>query len=300
MKNAVKVLCFVLAVFLIGAGSVYFIYFWQKSDFEITDGVNKGTAIITSYIGDSVNIKIPNRVRGKKIVSIDKNAFKESNIISVELNKYITSVGKDAFYGCDKLESVDLKSVRSIGETAFADCKSLKKFVFPSTVEKIGISPFLYDENLTDVSFNNNKFFILEDGIIYTSDKKELVTVIPSKKIKEYVCPDSLEVIDDFAFALQTELSSFKYNNKIKIIKPATFINCTSLTNIEIPENIISIEYSVFTGTGIKSITVPDTVTKIDDNAFMQMNEKITIKTTENSTAYNFAKKNNFKLEVIK
>ena len=43
MKNAIKVLCFTLAVIIVGT-SAFLIYFkWDKSQFEYVDGTEKGT-----------------------------------------------------------------------------------------------------------------------------------------------------------------------------------------------------------------------------------------------------------------
>ena len=300
MKNAIKVLCFVLAVILIIVGAAYFMFFWQKSDFEIMDGVNNGTAVITAYKGDSVNIKIPNRIRGKKVVAIDDNAFEDSKIVSVELNKYITSVGKDAFYNCQSLKEADLKNVKSIGETAFGNCASLTKIEIPATVERFNNVPFLNDEKLTEVVFEENGHFINENNVIYSADKSELVQVLPCAKLKEFTCPQELRKIYAYAFYNQTSLESFKYNNNIKAIGNATFLNCSKLSNLIIPDSVVEIDSIIINQTAIKSIVIPATVSKIDDNAFTKLEDSLTIKTTSGSVAERFAKEKGFKLEIIK
>ena len=53
MKNAIKVLCFTLAVIIVGT-SAFLIYFkWDKSQFEYIDGTEKGTVMITGYKDES-------------------------------------------------------------------------------------------------------------------------------------------------------------------------------------------------------------------------------------------------------
>ena len=53
MKNAIKVLCFTLAVIIVGT-SAFLIYFkWDKSQFEYVDGTEKGTVMITGYKDES-------------------------------------------------------------------------------------------------------------------------------------------------------------------------------------------------------------------------------------------------------
>ena len=67
MKNAIKVLCFTLAVIIVGT-SAFLIYFkWDKSQFEYVDGTKKGTVMITGYKDESKDITIPSKLRGKKL-----------------------------------------------------------------------------------------------------------------------------------------------------------------------------------------------------------------------------------------
>jgi len=299
MKNAIKVICFVLAVILIGIGAFYFAFYWQKGEFEITEGVNKNTAIITGYIGEAKDVNIPDRIRGKKVVSIGDSAFSETDITSVTLSKNVTSIDEYAFSECKNLKKIDLKNVKSIGDSCFYNCVSLENVELPSTLEKIGSMPFACDEKLT-VTIKDNTNFVIEDDILYTADKKTLITVLPQAEIKEYICPAELENITEFAFMNQKNLSKFVYNDKIQTINAGTFINCSSLKELNIPSNITSIKGLIINGSGITSLTVPETVTKIEREAFKTNDGEAVLKLKANSVAENFAKQYKLKYEVIK
>lgn len=46
------------------------------------------------------------------------------------------------------------------------------------------------------------------------------------------------------------------------------FYKCTNLTLFKIPENVSLIERNAFSGSGLKSITIPKKITTINDNVF--------------------------------
>ena len=52
MKNAIKVLCFTLAVLIVGASAIMIYFKWDKSEFEYVDGTEKyvDSPIINNYI----------------------------------------------------------------------------------------------------------------------------------------------------------------------------------------------------------------------------------------------------------
>ena len=72
MKNAIKVICFVLAVLIIGTASGFIYFTWDVGEFETVEGSKAGTAIITEYIGEATEVVIPEKLRGKKIISIEE------------------------------------------------------------------------------------------------------------------------------------------------------------------------------------------------------------------------------------
>lgn len=296
MKNAIKVLCFVIAFIVIGAGSIWFYFTWDKGEFEYVDGSEKGTAVITDYLGESKNVVIPKRLRGKKVTIIGESAFKKTDIESIEIGNNVTVVEKNAFNGCQSLKTVKLcEGVRSVGENAFIECKALETVTVPSTLEKLGDGAFI-ETAIKEIDFSNNDYFTLKDSIIYSKDMTELVMVLPTAKVTEYVCPDTLTDIHSLAFNNHAELKSFKFNEKITKVNQGVFANCTGLEKLTLPKSVVFIDGLPFVSSGLKEIFIPASTTKIDKVAFVKMEEQLTIVTPKGSFAERYAKNNGLKV----
>ena len=108
MKNALKVIIFIVAVLALCAGGIFGYTKYMKTDFDFSDGTKSGTVEITAYNGDSINIIIPKKIRGKTVVQIAQSAFAKTDITSVEIPDTVTSVGEKAFANCEKLERVKI------------------------------------------------------------------------------------------------------------------------------------------------------------------------------------------------
>ena len=298
MKNAIKVLCFVVAVILIGTAGTYFYFTWDKGEFEYIDGIDKGTVSVTGYIGKETEITIPKKLRGKKVTSIAENAFGESKLVSVEIGGNVNTIGKDAFSKCESLKSVTIKEgVKSIGETAFYQCTSLESLKIPSSVEKLGDAVF-YNSAVKDIEFASDEHFKFEDGVIYNSDKTVIYQALSTADISEFICPDTVTAIYPYAFAGHKELKSFKLNEGIKKLDTGVFIDCQSLKELRLPSTLVSVGSLPISGSGVKKIYIPKTTETFDKMAFYKMEEQLVIVTTRNSAAAKFAEKNGFKTEI--
>lgn len=299
MKNAIKVLCFVVAVILIGTAGTYFYFTWDKGEFEYVDGIDKSTVTVTGYIGNETEIVIPKRLRGKKVTSISENAFEESKLVSVEIGGNVNTIGKDAFSKCESLKNVTIKEgVKSIGETAFYQCTSLESIKIPSTVEKLGDAVF-YNSAVKDIEFVSDKFFKFEDGVIYNSDKTIIFQALTTADISEFTCPDSVTAIYPYAFAGHEELKSIKLNEGMKKLDTGVFIDCKGLTELKLPSTLVSVGSLSVSGSGIKKIYIPKTTVTFEKTSFYKMEEQLVIVTTKNSAAAKFAEKNGFKTEIV-
>lgn len=328
MKNAIKVICFVLAVLIVGISSVYIYFTWDIGTFEVIDGADKGTVIITNYIGADKDVEIPKSLRGKKVVSIGETAFKGSDVTSVVIGDNIKSIGNNAFDSCKNLESVEMSdSVESIGNMAFANCENFKKIKFSANLKDIGHMIFGNNKNDIEIDFGENSNFKFVDGIIYSADMKIIYESLDSADLTDYVLPETVVELRPYAFYAQKELKSITLNKGIKTIPEGCFISCEGLTELVLPDSVTIIDTVILAGSGITSITIPDSVVKIDDHALISdgseitnnlfnrddaENEdgsestdtdaptsKLTIITTEGSYAATFARRHNYKLTIV-
>lgn len=155
-------------------------------------------------------------------------------VTSVTIPSGITKVSKNLFNSCYNLTSVSLpNSIVEIDEGAFNGCKKLNNISIPENVEAIGTSAFESCEALTNV-------------------------VIPSK----------VKSLGFNAFAECTTLSSVTISNEMDHIIGLPFYGCTQLSTINMPKDIGDIG-TIYSGTGITEITVPEKVSYFDNYAFV-------------------------------
>ena len=208
----------------------------DSSDFEIVDGV------LVRYYGKGGDVVIPDGV-----TKIDKFAFSDcTSLTSVTIPNSVVSIGDYAFWECTSLTSVRIpNSVVSIGDYAFWGCTSLTSVTIPNSVTSIGDSVFQGCTSLTSVTI-----------------------------------PNSVTSIGDYAFSDCTSLTSVTIPTSVKTIGNRAFVYCDSLLEINVSGGNLNytsrdgILYSHNMKTllqcpgGKKSVTIPNSVTSIEDGAF--------------------------------
>lgn len=140
------------------------------SDFKYEYGEELGSIIITRYIGDKEDVRIPSVIEGKKVVKIlgyEEGETNETNpfvhffgafeyckgVKSVIIPNSVTEIGESAFAGCTGLTNITIpNSVTEIGDYAFAHCSGLTSITIPSSVTHIGSSAFRGCAGLTSIT----------------------------------------------------------------------------------------------------------------------------------------------------
>ena len=120
-------------------------------------------------------------------------------------------------------------SVRTVGSSAFGE-SGLKKVNVPEGVKKMGSMVFIACDNLESV-----------------------------------VLPGSLKKIPDQAFAHSANLKKVIIKKGCTTIGDHAFWYCIKLKKLILPEGVKNIKQRAFLDTAIKKITLPKSVTKIDN-----------------------------------
>lgn len=110
-----------------------------------------------------------------------------------------------------------------------------------------------------------------EEDSIVTSIGTELGTDGNNATIKSVVLPETIEMIDAYAFYRWTALTAITIPEGIgiTILEGPVFGDCTSLTSITIPEGVTTLSGPVFRGcTSLTSAKIPSSVTSITPGAF--------------------------------
>ena len=88
--------------------------------------------------------------------------------------------------------------------------------------------------------------------------------------VGDFVIPDGIRVIANFAFKDCSSLTSINIPNSVTSIGDGAFASCTSLTSINIPNSVTSIGSSAFSCcTSLTSVQIPNSVTSINYLAFI-------------------------------
>ena len=170
------------------------------------------------------------------------------DITSATINANCKFIGIYAFSMCNSLTSVVIgNSVISIGWEAFSRCTSLTSIEIPSSVTSISEAAFYNCTSLTGITVvESNKNYKSVGGNLYSKNGTVLIQYAIGKTGTEFIIPNSVEAIGDYAFAGCYSLTSITIGNSVKAIGEYAFSDCTSLTSIVIPNSVTNIGARAF------------------------------------------------------
>lgn len=239
------------------------------SKVEIESGINPLQSIVLpkgiTTIGDDAfsyntsltSIKIPNTV-----TTIGKRAFRGcTNLTSIEIPDSVTYIGEHCFYDCNKLQKIKLsKKIQTINPYLLYGCSSLTEIKIPEGVKSIGYAAFSSCSKLTTITL-----------------------------------PASLTSLSGAAIARLNRLTeikiadgnnSFKFENGILLSKDGKtmYMALLTLTEINVPNGVVSIVGDTLSGSSATKIILPDTVSSnLSGTVFNGMNKLSTIELSSTS-----------------
>lgn len=165
-------------------------------------------------------------IPGRFLTKIENPIGSNCKDVRVTIAEGTTVIEEYAFQKRPGIVSVTIpESVTSIGHAAFWQCSGLTDIIIPSSVTEIGDDAFSKCTNLTNVTL-----------------------------------PDGLTFIGEGVFEYCTSLRSVTIPNSVNTVD-APFYGCSSLSDIKVPDYLY--ETSIFSGTGITDITVPEGTTVV-------------------------------------
>ena len=175
----------------------------ERKDFSAYKYVIKeGTEVICDHAFSCSSIR--NIVIPDSVIVIGERAFNECTSLKyVDIGKGVKIIKTFAFRCCSDLEELSLpKNIETIEAMAFS-YTGLKELTIPQFCSQITGNPIAY-KNIRIKS--KSPHFIVEDDILFTSNKHELISFQSS--ILSYTIPNSVTRISSYAFWYSTNLES--------------------------------------------------------------------------------------------
>ncbi len=235
---------------------------------EVTDGGY-------NYYKGEINIPSSIIYQGTtyKVTKIGKDAFRGCDITNVTIPNSVTVICNGAFSFCYNLTNIAIpNSVITIEEMAFIYCSGLASITIPASITTIGTRAFDYCTALKTV-YNNSSLNITK-GATSNGNVAYYANVVINKND---------DIIEDFVFRTidgtptlvayigndSTITLPANYNGGNYLIDNNAFYNNTGIRTVTIPLSVTTIGDRAFSGcTALESITIPSSVTTIGSYAF--------------------------------
>ena len=279
---------------------------------------------------------------GNAVATIGQSAFNGCRGLAgiATIPNSVSTIGSYAFDGCSGITSLTIgNSVDTIGVRAFRNCSKLATVNFNadscvymgyiSSSPIIGTTSFVAFQNcsITTLNIGNNVKAIPDyafsnscSGVTSVTIPNSVVTIgdyaFRSSGITTLTIPKAVSRIGDFAFNSCLDLKTINFNadsctymgrlttflggggvvfgiceavstinigSNVKIIPDCAFVGLTGLTSVTVPNSVTAIGNNAFQ-CGITSISIPNSVTFIGNSAFEGCN--LTEITIPNAVAY--------------
>ena len=193
------------------------------------------------------------------------------DVIEIDGKLYrVTVVAGAGFEGCKNMTSIKLPSgIYRFDYWCFRWCTGIKEITLPRLLRYMDAYVFTGCCNLSTINVEeDNNYYVVRDDAILTKDCKTLVSYIPGLNTKEYVIPEYVEKLGVAAFAYNKYLEKVYMSSKLTSTGDGTFMGCSALKTVILPDNIRTIERSTFNTSSIQEITLPPYLSTIGECSF--------------------------------
>jgi hypothetical protein len=215
----------------------------------------------------------------KGITTIGDDAFSyNTSLTSIKIPNTVTTIGKRAFYGCTNLTSIEIPdSVTYIGDYCFGNCNRLQKIKLSKKIQTINRGLLEGCSSLTEIEIPEGV-----ESIGYAAFRS-------CDKLTTITLPASLTYINGSALTRLSRLTevkvadgnnSFKFENGMLLSKDGKtmYMALLTLTEINVPNGVVSIIGDGLSGSSATKIILPDTVSSnLGGAVFNGMNKLTTI-----------------------
>ena len=198
---------------------------------------------------------------GEGFDSLSESMFQDCKALeSISIPDGIKTIPSNCFSNCSSLANVDIPdSIRTIKNSAFYGC-GFTSISLPDTVKELGNHAFANCTSLASVDLPKKG---VELGGSYHGSSSSDGTFAGCTALKSIVLPDGITG----GMLGAPALTEVKFAAGVKKLNGLG--GCTALTAVNIPDSVRKIEANAFSGcTALYSISVPEGVTTISNCSF--------------------------------
>ncbi len=207
-------------------------------------------------------VTIPQEAKGYRITGIGEEAFRETSLSAVNIPAGVSFIGEKAFAECMNLSSVTLpEGVTSIGEEAFSE-SALSSIVLPTSLVRIGEQAF-EGTRLTTITLPQNVAYL---GNADRVDEETGELIAEDDLFADIFngCSALTEVKVDASNKVYASVNGILMTKDLKTL---LYFPQAKADNT-IPSGVETIYCDAFADCTFSSITLPASITAIEEDAF--------------------------------
>lgn len=199
----------------------------HMDSFKIPDGVEV-IGELSIRCQDIKEIVIPDTV-----TKIESYSIYTNGLTKLTIPGSVKTLEDDAIYYCNDLESIKIEegNLKEISTMAINTCYNLKRIELPSNITSIG---FFYDCNALNeiIISEKNKNYCVEDGVVLNKVQTKIVLYPRGSEKTSYTVPEGVTVIGENSFYGAKNLTDIYMPDSVKVIEPFAFAYCSGLTTV--------------------------------------------------------------------
>ena len=180
----------------------------------------------------------------ESVEEIDNYAFYSCTALHiVNIPEATVRIGLSAFEGCSSLENIYLPNVKEWGYSAFVN-SGLRDIEFGEGITTIGVNCFSNCEKLYEVHIGENVETICSGAfnkcrnlsLLYFNDKVTTIEDFAFARCRLYTLklPDSVKEIGNYAFQVNSNLSSVQIGSGLETCGKYLFKECKSIERLKV------------------------------------------------------------------